>query len=283
MPLSPARQVKDRVEDAAREAAPWTERLARLGYAAKGVVYVVMGILAARAAAGRGGSVDGSEGAIAAILQQPFGRVMVGAVAVGLFGYSLWRFVQAGLDPERKGSDAKGIAQRIGYAISAVIHVGLALEATRSVLRGFSTSDGGESAGDWTAMLMEQPFGAWVAGGIGAGIAAYGSYELYRAYTVRLDRRLELGRMGPAARVWVVRFSRFGLAARGVVFGVIGVLLVRAALEHDPDDAVGLAGALRTLQQQSYGPWLLGAVALGLVGYGIYELVRAKYRRVKAA
>jgi hypothetical protein len=283
MSHSPAGQVKERVEDAAREAAPWTERLARLGYAAKGVVYIVVGILAARAAFGSGGSVDGSEGAIAAIVRQPFGRFLVGAIAIGLFGYALWRFVQAGLDPEGKGSDAKGIARRIGYAISGVIHVGLGTEAARSALRGGGSGGGGESADHWTAMLMRQPFGAWLAAGVGLAIAAYGAYELYKAYTEQLGKRLDLGRMGETARVWAVRASRFGLAARGVVFGIIGGLLVRAALQHDPADAVGLGGALRTLQQQSYGPWLLGAVALGLVGYGIYELVKSRYRRVTAA
>lgn len=280
MALSPAGQMKDSMQDAADGAATWTEGLARLGYAAKGVVYIVVGFLAARGAIGSGGSVGGSDSAIAAILDQPFGRVLVGAVAVGLFGYSLWRFVQAGLDPEGKGSDAKGIARRIGYAISGVIHVGLALEAARGALRGFSSGGGGESADHWTAMLMRQPFGAWLAGGVGLAIGAYGAYELYKAYHEELGKRLYLGGMDPTARTWAVRVSRFGLAARGVVFGVIGFLLVQAARQHDPADAVGLGGALRTLQEQSYGPWLLGVVALGLVGYGIYELVKAKYRRV---
>lgn len=283
MALSPAGQMKDRVQDAADEAAAWTEVLARLGYAAKGVVYMVVGILAARAAVGRGGSVDGSQGAIAAILHQPFGRLLVGGIAVGLFGYALWRFVQAGLDPEGKGSDAKGIARRIGYGISGVIHVGLGIEAARSVLSGASSGGGGEGADHWTAVLMRQPFGAWIVAAVGAGIAGYGVYELYKAYTVQLGKRLDLGRMEQTARVWAVRFSRFGLAARGVVFFVIGVLLIQAARQHDPADAVGVGGALRTLQEQSYGPWLLGAVALGLVGYGIYELVKARYRRVKAS
>lgn len=283
MPHSPAGQVKDHVEDAAHEAAPWTEGLARLGYAAKGVVYIVVGLLAAQAAFGSGGSVDGSDGAIATILRQPFGRFMVGAIAIGLFGYALWRFVQAGLDPEGKGSDAKGIARRIGYAVSGVIHTSLAVEAARSVLRGSSSGGGGEGADHWTAVLMAQPFGAWIAGAVGAGIAAYGLYQLYKAYTVQLGKRLDLGRMQPTARTWAVRLSRFGLAARGVVFAIMGALLVQAALQSDPSDAVGLGGALRTLQQQSYGPWLLGAVALGLAGYGIYELVKSKYRRVEPA
>lgn len=281
MAPSPAGQMKDSLQDAADGAAEWTEALARLGYAAKGVVYIVVGFLAARAALGSGGSVGGSDNAIAAIVRQPFGRILVGAVAIGLFGYALWRFVQAALDPERKGSDAKGIARRIGYAISGVIHAGLGLEAARAALRGASGGGGGESADHWTAMLMSQPFGAWIAGGVGLGIAAYGAYELYKAWTVQLGKQLYLGGLDSTARAWAVRVSRFGLAARGVVFAVIGTLLVQAARQHDPADAVGVGGALRTLQEQSYGPWLLGVVALGLVGYGIYGLVKAKYRRVE--
>lgn len=267
---------------AAREAAPWVEKLARLGYAAKGVVYLIIGGIAARAAFGSGERVQGSQGALQTILEQPFGRFLLALVALGLAGYALWRFVQAGLDPEHGGrTDGGGAAKRVGYAISGVIHAGLALAAARMVMgRG---GGGGDRTADWTATLMRQPAGRWLVAAVGLGIMAYGAYALYRAYQVKLSERLDLSRMSPAARTWAVRSGRAGIAARGVVFAIMGFFLLRAALRSNPGEARGLDGALQALQQQSYGPWLLGLVAIGLVGYGIYQLVEARYRRIQPA
>ncbi|HEX8274144.1 MAG TPA: DUF1206 domain-containing protein [Longimicrobiaceae bacterium] len=267
---------------AAREAAPWVEKLARLGYAAKGVVYLIIGGIAARAAFGSGERVQGSQGALQTILEQPFGKFLLALVALGLAGYALWRFVQAGLDPEHGGrTDGGGAAKRVGYAISGVIHAGLALAAARMVMgRG---GGGGDRTADWTATLMRQPAGRWLVAAVGLGIVGYGLYALYRAYAVKLDKRLNLSRMSPAARTWAVRSGRAGIAARGVVFAIMGFFLLRAALRSNPGEARGLDGALRALQQQAYGPWLLGLVALGLVGYGIYQLVEARYRSIQPA
>lgn len=268
---------------AAREAAPWVERLARLGYAAKGVVYLIIGGIAARAAFGSGERVQGSQGALRTILEQPFGRFLLALVALGLAGYAVWRFVQAGLDPEHGGrTDGGGAAKRAGYAISGVIHAGLALAALRMVTGG-GGGQGGDRTADWTATLMRQPAGRWLVAAVGLGILGYGAHALYRAWAVKLDKQLDLSRLGPAARTWAVRSGRAGIAARGVVFLVMGFFLVRAAQHSDPGEARGLDGALQALQQQSYGPWILGLVALGLVGYGIYQLVEARYRRIRPA
>ncbi len=266
---------------AAREAAPWVEKLARMGYAAKGIVYLIIGGIAARAAFGSGERVQGSQGAMRTILEQPFGKLLLGLVALGLAGYALWRFVQAVLDPEHKGTDAGGAAKRAGYAISGVIHAGLALAALRMVAG--RDGGGGDRTDDWTATLMRQPMGRWLVAAVGLGIIGYGLYALYRAYAVKLSKQLDLSRMGPTAREWAVRSGRAGIAARGVVFAVMGFFLLLAALHSNPEEARGLDGALRALQEQAYGPWLLGGVALGLVGYGIYQLVEARYRRIQPA
>lgn len=285
---SSATQAGYQARRAEHQAAPWIEWLARLGYAAKGLVYIIIGGIAVQAALGQGDQVTGSEGALQSIARQPFGRVMLAIVALGLAGYALWRLVQAIRDPEHKGSDAKGIATRVGYAISGLIHAGLALAAGRLVFGSGSGGGGGGGGAEGgvdsrTAMLMQQPFGPWLVGLVGLGIAAYGAYQLYRAYASDPAKRLSLTGMGATAREWVIRSARLGYAARGVVFGIIGFLLIQAARHFDPSDAVGLGGALRTLQEQSYGPWLLGAVAVGLVAYGIFELVKARYRRIHPA
>ena len=285
---SSATQAGYQARRAEHQAAPWIEWLARLGYAAKGLVYIIIGGIAVQAALGQGDQVTGSEGALQSIARQPFGRVMLAIVALGLAGYALWRLVQAIRDPEHKGSDAKGIATRVGYAISGLIHAGLALAAGRLVFGSGSGGGGGGGGAEGgvdsrTAMLMQQPFGPWLVGLVGVGIIGFGLYELYRAYKTDIAKRLHLWQLDTDTRRWVVRSGRMGYAARGVVFAVIGFFLIQAAMHHNPAEARGLGGALQSLQGESYGPWLLGIVALGLIAYGAFELVKARYRRIQPA
>jgi hypothetical protein len=128
---------------------------------------------------------------------------------------------------------------------------------------------------------MSFPQGIWLVGIAGACVIAYGLRQIHRAWTTDLDDQLSLGRMGPAARRWTLRVSRFGMAARGAVFGVIGTFLINAALKTDPAEATGIGGALQALRRQPYGAALLAVIALGLIAYGVYELIRAKYRRIE--
>jgi hypothetical protein len=278
---APAREVQHHARRAAHEAAPGVQRLARLGYAAKGVVYMIIGYIAADAAFSPAEQIEGSKGALGTILRQPFGKVLLGIMALGLAGYVLWKVVQALMDPEHKGGDAKGTAARIGYGISAVLYAGLTLEAVR-LLRG-SGGGGGDGAQHWTAMVMDKPFGRVLVGLAGAGIAAFGIYELVRAFKSDLTKKLNLEGSPVATRQRVVALGRAGMAARGVVFGIIGWLVIQAALRYDASKAEGLQGALVTLRDAAYGPWLLGLVALGLIAYGIFQLVKARYRIIRAS
>lgn len=262
---------------AAREAAPWVERLARMGYAARGIVYVIVGLVAAQAAMGKRGDVADQRGAFSEIAARPGGKVVLGLLAVGLLGYALWRFVEAGLDPERDGAGKRAL-----YVLSGAIHVGLALTAARMAM-GSSRGGGGNGPASWTARAMEAPAGRWLVALAGLGIAAFGAYQLVQAYRAELDKRLDLSPMSPPVRTWAVRAARAGLAARGVVFGIVGFFLVQAALHHNPGETRGMGGALAALRDAGYGPWLLGLVALGLIGYGVSELVKARYRRIQPA
>lgn len=284
MPLFSAVGTESRAQRITRGAEPWIQRLARMGYAAKGLVYLVVGGLALQVALGRGGRTTGSEGALRTILHQPFGWVLLGVVAVGLAGYALWRFVQAALDPEDSGEGTKGIGKRAAFAISGIIHAGLALEAMRMAM-GFSGGGGSSDSGPqhWTSVVLAKPLGQWLIAGVGLGIVVYGGFELVRAYRTHLSNRLDLSRLGSTRRTWVVRFGRLGLAARGVVFGVIGSFLIRAALQYDSSEARGLGGALASLREQVFGRWLLGLVAIGLAAYGMLELIKARFRRIDAA
>lgn len=286
MPLfsdSEGRTASHHVQGAAHEASPWVEWLARFGYAAKGVVYILIGVIAVDAAFGAGGSAEGASGALRSLADESWGQIVLGVIAVGLIGYVVWRFVQAFLDPENKGSDKKGIATRIGYVISGVLYATLAFEAARLVLGSGGGSGGGSGASHWSATLMEQPLGRWLIGAVGVGIILFALYEFYKAWTTDFSDRLHIEQIDYHKRQWIERAGRAGLAARGVVFLLIGWFTVQAALNYDPNQARGLEGALDALGRQPYGPWVLGIVAVGLVGYGLFQLVKARYRHIQPA
>ncbi|PSQ89434.1 MAG: hypothetical protein BRD45_03215 [Bacteroidetes bacterium QS_8_64_10] len=270
-------------EREARQAAPddWLETFARVGYAAKGVVYTVVGVLAVQAAFGSGGQTTGSKGALQEIASQSFGQILLGLTALGLACYGIWRLILATLDPKDKGTDAEGVVKRIGYAVSGLVNLGLAMWAARIVMQ---TGGGGGGSGSgskqaMTAKLMSQPYGLWLVGIVGAIIVGVGLYHFYKAYRAKFMEKYKAGEMNRTERKWAKRIGQWGLSARGVTFAMIGVFFVQAALTANPSQAKGLGGAFRTLQQQSYGPWLLGLVAAGFVCYGVYCFSYARYRR----
>lgn len=258
----------------------WIEICARMGYAAKGIVYAIIGVLAVQVALGTGGETSGAKGALASIADEPFGKIILGILAVGLLGYAVWRFIQAGVDPERKGTDFQGIAKRIGYVCSGIVYVFLAFEAGRLLMGAVR---GGEESGaqHWTAQLMQQPFGPVLVGAVGAAIIGTGIYQLYRAYTADFQKMLKSEEMSSTELKWSQRLGRFGFAARGVVYLIIGGFLIAAALNADPSRAAGVGEALRYLAQQAYGPWFLGIVAAGLAAYGVFSaVILSQYRRI---
>ncbi|MDQ3517291.1 MAG: DUF1206 domain-containing protein [Gemmatimonadota bacterium] len=264
---------------AARDAAPWVERLARLGYGAKGIVYLVIGLLAAKAAFGSGGRKIDQYGAIRSILDQPFGRIMLGIVATGLIGYALWRFVSAATDADRHGGDAKGIAFRLGDAWSGLVYGALGVQAMR-LLTGTASGGGGATQDHWTARVMQMPMGRWLVGLAGAGVIAYGIYQLYLAVAGDVREHLDLSSLSADTNKVAVGLGRFGIGARAVIFGVVGWFFIRAALQYDPRQASDISDALRILEQSS-GAALLGGVAIGLMAYGLFQLVKARYRRIR--
>ena len=265
----------------AKEAArPWIERVARFGYAAYGLVYVLVGVLSVRAATGGGGKTAGQEGALQTILLAPLGRVLLGLVALGLLGYAMWRLFQGVLDPDREGGNARGLIKRADHVVNGLFHGALAVSVGRVAL---GSGGGGGGPDDWTATLLQQPLGRLLVAVVGAGILAIGLFQFYRAYDAKFMEKLKPGEMSPRERRWTRRAGRLGHAARGVVFLVIGAFLAQAALQSDPDEARGLGGALSALAAQPFGPYLLGLVALGLVGFGLFMFVVARYRRIQTS
>lgn len=267
-----------RAEQAARAAGrPWVEPLARFGYAARGVVYAFIGVLAVQAAFFGRGQATGPEGAIQTIAEQS--KLLLVLIAIGLFGYALWRFVQGILDPENKGRDPKGLVKRGAMVASGVVYAGLALLAFR-LISGSGGGAGAGGEGSTTATLLSLPFGRALVILAGIGVIVSALYQIYEAYTKKFQRRMKTGEMSPEEQRMALRTGQLGLASRGIAFLITGWFLIQAALRYDPSQARGLGGALETLARQPYGPWLLGIVALGLVAYGAYSFLQARYRRI---
>ncbi|MGZ8868032.1 MAG: DUF1206 domain-containing protein [Thermoanaerobaculia bacterium] len=264
-----------------KEAAPWVERLARLGYASIGAVYIIVGILAAGTALGRRGRTTDSRSAFNVIMQQPFGRTLMWIVVAGLLGYAIWRFSSAFLDSERRGSDPKGLAIRAGSFFRGAAYCGIAIEAMRIATRSSKGGGSDSSAEHWTARLLAAPFGRVLVIAAALGIAGYAFYQLYRAWSSKLGKQLHLGSLSQGVRRAVIAISRFGIAARAVIFLMISVSIGEAALDRNAEQADGTAGALREIA--SYGNTVLAIIAVGLISYGIYQLLNARYRTIRAA
>lgn len=260
------------------EDSPWVEGLARAGLVARGVLYTVVGVLALRVAAGDKGQNPDKQGALTALARQPLGKVLLIAVAVGFAGYALWRFLSAFLDCEGDGKSAAGWAKRTGDLARGLLYTGFFITAV-SVVTGSSGDDQSKEA-DVTAKVLEAPAGRVAVALIGLAIMGGGLYNGYRALSKKYRKKLKTGRMTQAAKRSITAIATIGLAARMVVFLLIGAFLVRAAVRYDPSQAVGVDGALKRLAERPYGPWLLGVVAVGLFMYGLYSFVEARYRRL---
>ncbi len=250
------------------------EMAARMGYAAKGVVYAVIGGLAVKQALGSGGDLTGSREALREIASGPLGTVLLGLVTAGLAAYVIWRLVQVLLDPDGSAGNSDGgrWAQRGFYLFSAVAYAFLTWYGV-AILMG--SGSGSSSSGKRTQGLLSHGWGVWAVGIAGVAIIARGGWQLWKAYTERFRKKIRRFDLGPVRGRWVLRASRVGLTARGVVFGIIGVSLLHAALTRNASNAQGTEGALRLLVGT---PWLLGAVGAGLVCYAVYQWVKARYR-----
>jgi hypothetical protein len=252
------------------------EVLSRAGFAARATIYAVIGILAIKLAIGAGGKTTDQSGALKTIAHQPLGEVLLILVAIGLAGYALWRFTHAllGHGPERSDSGFDRFAalgSGIAYAIMCAIAVQILLGS------GGGTSGHTSKA---TAGVLGWPGGTWLVGFAGALFIGVALYQGYRGVTQDFLKDAKTGEMSAAVRRWYKTVAVFGHLARMVVFGLVGVFLLKAAFEFDPSKAVGLDGALAKLANQSYGSALLGVVAAGLIAFAVYSFADVRYRRI---
>jgi len=255
--------------------------LARLGYAVKGIVYLIIGGLALKLALGHGGAATDQRGALQTINEQPFGKFLLIVVGIGLIGFALWSLIQAIFDTEGNGMKGKGIIARIGYAAVGIAYALLAFGALQLALGTGSVGQHSSTATqDWTARLLKLPFGQGIVVIVGLIVLGVAFYLFNKGYSAKFQNRLALTGVTARWRRWVVDLGRLGYAALAVVFTIVGIFLIVAAFQHNPSEAKGLDTALQELLHQPFGPLLLAIVALGLFCYGIYSLVEARYRRV---
>lgn len=255
----------------------WFAVLARAGLIAKGISYGLVGLLAFKLALGDGGGATSRQGALATLAREPFGEVALVLLAFGFSGYAIWRLVEGILGTDDDALTDWG--KRAGYIGRAFIYAGLTWATVRLLLgtRGESET---EEARDWTGMVLAWPAGKWIVAAAGAAIIGAGVWNGYRGVTRKFEEDWRNGLMSDVARFGGGSVAMMGHLARAVVFSLIGTFLVKAALEYEPKAAIGLDGALRKVVHAGYGPYLLGLVATGLVCYGLYCLVDARYRDV---
>ncbi len=258
------------------------EPLARVGYAAKGIVYSVVGLLAVQAATRAGGGNEGPRGAITAIGSQPWGQILLGLMALGLLAYAAYRFASAIYDPEDGSDGAFSYVRRIGYAVSGIVYLGLAFFAGKRALGG-GGGGSGNGAESWTATLLQQPLGQWLVAIVGLIIIGVGLYQFKKAYEASFMDHYRLREMSANERTWAKRLGQMGLSARGVTFSLIGFFFLQAAWQSDSSEAGGLGEALDSLATTTGGPYVLGLVAVGFVAYGLYCFSHARYREIKVA
>ncbi|WP_165700817.1 DUF1206 domain-containing protein [Alienimonas californiensis] len=266
------------------QAVTWLDYAARVGYLAKGLVYGLVGVLAGKAAIEVGNSPPGQEDAFQAIIEAPFGRVILGLTAVGILGYVVWRATQVILDPDGKGDGWKGWFIRGGYAISGLAYLVMGFQAGTFAWRG-TTYDVGDAAGNATGsekatgLMLGIPFG-WIpvilAGAVFVGI---GFHHFWRSWTAKFMKDYDHTEMSDAERKVVRPIGVIGLAARGVTFLLIGLFLIRAGWWQNAGQVKGLEGAFESLLGYTWGWIALLALAIGFVLYGLYCVSRAKYRR----
>jgi hypothetical protein len=253
---------------------PWVERLVRFGFLAKGVVYLIMGLLAAQAVAGTD-EATGTFGVLTQIAAQPLGKFLLLVLTIGLMGYVLWRLIQATIDPEQDGKlSPKRILQRVGYAMSGLGYASIAYTATNLII-GLEEDD--DSIEDLASELTEHGWGLWLLLLGGIAVVGVGISFIYGAYTGAY-----IGEFKPAIHRtlerWATAIGKLGYAARGVSFIIMGIFISLAAVLADSDTAGSLGSTLQQLQQQPLGPFWLGLIAFGFIAYGIYMFVAAWYR-----
>jgi hypothetical protein len=275
-------EAKDRSHAALEQAADstWLERLARAGLVARGLLYVVVAVLALQVARGHSNTRADKQGALHTVVRQPLGKVLVLLLAVGFAGYALWRFVEAAVGPSDEDDARRAALKRVGCLARGGLYAFFSLSAAKLLVSSSGGAGSDNAEADWTRRVLDWPAGTRLVEAVGLGVIGAGLYVGWRGLSRKFRTRLKSAEMSRTERRWILGVGAVGMVARMLVTVLIGVFLIVAAAQHDPNQAVGIDGALKRLADRSFGPALLALVAFGFAAYGLYSLAEARFRRV---
>ena len=250
-------------------------RIVRLGYLAKGLIYSLIGVLALRVAFGMtGGRLTDPSGVLRTLLSQPFGRIMLAIIGIGIVGYAGYYIFEAAADLRRRGSGRRGWTDRGLTMIKAAVYGAIGVQALQVVFFDHRPMDRTEQG---AGAVMQVPLGHWLLVGIGIGVIVYAVTQLRMAWRGGVDDDIDAARVRREAP-WILPLGRFGIAARSIILMLMGATFARSGWGGRAADADGSREALRTVA--SFDPWLLTAIGAGLLCFGLYQLCHARYARL---
>jgi hypothetical protein len=267
---------------------PGIVKVGRAGWFAKGVVYLIAGIIAL-AVAVKGPGWSGSSGsaaneasptgAIKTIAGSGGATILLWLLGIGMFLYAAWRVVSAFLPGDH---DADAMVHRVGYLVSAVVYATFGASAIALTRRSPQSENGNRKVVDISASVMKHGAGRWAIGAAGLIIIGVGLYRLAKGAKFDVNDELDLSGMSPERVRWTERFGAVGEIGRGIGIGLVGFFLLRSAITYDPNEATGLDGALRRMAATGWGVIVVWVVAIGFVAYGVFCLTTFWHRRLQA-
>jgi Domain of Unknown Function (DUF1206) len=249
--------------------------LARFGLAARAFSYLVIGWLAVEIARGHGRQQANQKGALADLAQHSYGLTLLWLLGLGFAAYAIWRLSEAAFGTAPEGRKA---GPRVQSLVRGVVYAGLSV-TTFTFMEGRAGQGQAQQQVTVTGRLMRHTGGRWLVAAVGLVVVAVALAMIVDGVTRKFTRQLRMGELHGTTRTVVVRLGMIGTIARGTVFAVAGGLVVDAAVTADPAKSTGLDGALRTLADQAYGPWILGVFAVGLIVFGLYGFACARWAK----
>ena len=278
--MSAIATAKKKITAFVKELVPWLEAFARMGYAAKGIVYLIIGVMADLFAIGRRRQPGDFSTVLLQLFHEPFGEMLLALLTLGLFGYGVWCLIQAIIDTENKGTTIFGIVTRVFYAGVGFVYLAVGSSAIQLLTRTSTVRQGDQPEQEWAARVFSiSPVTRWFAVLAGFGFLGFCIYEIRRLNIEGIEILRPEGRREVIDNI-AMHIGQIGIVARAALFAIIGFSLIWSGITFDPHKVRGISGALIEVQREPSGRWLLMAISIGLIAYGVYMLILAWRRRI---